>query len=123
METIGKLGHILGETWYGTVICVVATLVVVYLNIRKIGGLELTFEERQEKVKAFAKTLRVIILVLGTLGFVGLLKPIPGLAIVMTLSISEALIGLATLKMQEVKNLYDQEEVEEQHKHQREENR
>ena len=123
METIGKLGHVLGETWYGAVICVVATLVVVYFNIRKIGGLELTFEERQEKVKAFENTLRVIILTLGTLGFVGLLKPISGLAIVMTLSISEALIGLATLKMQEVKNLYDQEEVEEQHKHQREENR
>lgn len=123
METIGKLGHVLGETWYGAAICVVATLVVVYLNIRKIGGLELTFEERQEKVKAFENTLRVIILTLGTLGFVGLLKPISGLAIVMTLSISEALIGLATLKMQEVKNLYDQEEVEEQHKHQREENR
>ena len=123
METIGKLGHVLGETWYGAAICVVATLVVVYLNIRKIGGLKLTFEERQEKVKAFENTLRVIILTLGTLGFVGLLKPISGLAIVMTLSISEALIGLATLKMQEVKNLYDQEEVEEQHKHQREENR
>ena len=111
METIGKLGHVLGETWYGAAICVVATLVVVYLNIRKIGGLELTFEERQEKVKAFENTLRVIILTLGTLGFVGLLKPISGLAIVMTLSISEALIGLATLKMQEVKNLYDQEAV------------
>lgn len=123
METIGKLGHVLGGTWYGAAICVVATLVVVYLNIRKIGGLELTFEERQEKVKAFENTLRVIILTLGTLGFVGLLKPISGLAIVMALSISEALIGLATLKMQEVKNLYDQEEVEEQHKHQREENR
>lgn len=119
METIGKLGHVLGETWYGAVICVVATLVVVYFNIRKIGGLELTFEERQEKVKAFENTLRVIILTLGTLGFVGLLKPISGLAIVMTLSISEALIGLATLKMQEVKNLYDQEEVEEQHQDKR----
>ena len=119
METIGKLGHVLGETWYGAAICVVATLVVVYLNIRIIGGLELTFEERQEKVKAFENTLRVIILTLGTLGFVCLLKPISGLAIVMTLSISEALIGLATLKMQEVKNLYDQEEVEEQHQDKR----
>lgn len=112
METIGKLSHILGETWYGAVICVVATLLVVYLNIRKIGGLELTFEERQEKVKAFEKTLRVIILVLGTLGFVGLLKPVSGLAIVMTLSISEALIGLSRLKFEEYYREYQGKEIE-----------
>ena len=60
METIGKLGHVLGETWYGAVICVVATLVVVYFNIRKIGGLELTFEERQEKVKALGNVTDVV---------------------------------------------------------------
>ena len=66
----------------------------------------------QERVKALENTLRVVGITLGILVFPGLLKPIPGLAIVMTLAIIEALIGLATLKMQEFKNLYDQEEVE-----------
>lgn len=96
-----KIGQVLGSSWYGAVICVVVTVVIIYLNIRHIGNLNITFKERQSKVKAFESKLRTLVLILGVLGLVGLLKPVSGLAIVMTLSISEALIGLSRLKFEE----------------------
>ena len=96
-----KIGQVLGESWYGAIICVVVTVVIIYLNIRHVGKLDISFEERQSKVKAFESKLRTLVLILGSLGLVGLLKPVSGLAIVMTLSISEALIGLSRLKFEE----------------------
>ena len=98
--------------WYGVLICVVVTVVIIYLNIRHIGKLAITFEERQNKVKAFESKLRTLVLILGSLGLVGLLKPVSGLAIVMTLSISEALIGLARLKFEEYYRKYQDKGIE-----------
>lgn len=101
-----KIGQVLGESWYGAIICVVVTVVIIYLNIRHVGKLDISFEERQSKVKAFESKLRTLVLILGSLGLVGLLKPVSGLAIVMTLSISEALIGLSRLKFEEYYKKY-----------------
>lgn len=107
-----KIGQVLGESWYGAIICVVVTVVIIYLNIRHIGNLDISFEERQNKVKAFESKLRTLVLILGSLGLVGLLKPVSGLAIVMTLSISEALIGLSRLKFEEYYRKYQDKGIE-----------
>lgn len=53
-----KIGQVLDGRWYGVLICVVVTVVIIYLNIRHIGKLAITFEERQNKVKAFESKLR-----------------------------------------------------------------
>ena len=107
-----KIGQVLGESWYGAIICVVVTVVIIYLNIRHIGKLDISFEERQKKVKAFESKLRTLVLIIGSLGLVGLLKPVSGLAIVMTLSISEALIGLSRLKFEEYYRKYQDKGIE-----------
>lgn len=107
-----KIGQVLGESWYGAIICVVVTVVIIYLNIRHIGKLDISFEERQSKVKAFESKLRTLVLILGSLGLVGLLKPVSGLAIVMTLSISEALVGLSRLKFEEYYREYQDKGIE-----------
>ena len=51
------MGHFLGDTLLGTIICMVVTFVIVYLNMRKIGKLEISFEERQQRVIVFEKQL------------------------------------------------------------------
>ena len=63
-----KIGQVLDGRWYGVLICVVVTVVIIYLNIRHIGKLAITFEERQNKVKAFESKLRTLVLILGSLG-------------------------------------------------------
>lgn len=108
----GSVLPLLGGSWYGVLICVVVTVVIIYLNIRHIGKLDITFEERQSQVKAFESKLRTLVLILGVLGLVGLLKPVSGLAIVMTLSISEALIGLSRLKFEEYYRKYQDKGIE-----------
>ena len=37
-----KIGQVLGGSWYGVLICVVVTVVIIYLNIRHIGKLAIT---------------------------------------------------------------------------------
>ena len=42
--SIGTLGHFLGDTLLGAIICMAVTLFIVYLYMTKIGKLEISIE-------------------------------------------------------------------------------
>ena len=80
------MGHFLGDTLLGTIICMVVTFVIVYLNMRKIGKLEISFEERQQRVIVFEKHLT------------GLLRQNSGFMIIVSLFLSQNLIEMSRIK-------------------------
>lgn len=96
--SIGTLGHFLGDTLLGAIICMAVTFVIVYLNMTKIGKLEISFEERQQKVIAFEKQLKLVGLVLALLVLSGLLRQISGFMIIASLFLSQTLIEMSRNK-------------------------
>lgn len=96
--SIGTLGHFLGDTLLGAIICMAVTFVIVYLNMRKIGKLEISFEERQQRVIAFEKQLKLVGLVLALLVLTGLLRQSSGYMIIVSLFLSQTLIEMSRNK-------------------------
>lgn len=96
--SIGTLGHFLGDTLLGAIICMAVTFVIVYLNMTKIGKLEISFEERQQKVIAFEKQLKLVGLVLALLVLSGLLRQRSGFMIIASLFLSQSLIEMSRNK-------------------------
>ena len=96
--SIGTLGHFLGDTLLGAIICMAVTFVIVYLNMRKIGKLEISFEERQQRVIVFEKQLKLVGLVLALLVLNGLLRQSSGYMIIVSLFLSQTLIEMSRNK-------------------------
>lgn len=96
--SIGTLGHFLGDTLLGAVICMAVTFFIVYLHMTKIGKLEISFEERQQKVIAFEKQLKLVGLVLALLVLSGLLRQRSGFMIIASLFLSQTLIEMSRNK-------------------------
>lgn len=96
--SIGTLGHFLGDTLLGAIICMAVTFVIVYLNMRKIGKLEISFEERQQRVIVFEKQLKLVGLVLALLVLTGLLRQSSGYMIIVSLFLSQTLIEMSRNK-------------------------
>lgn len=96
--SIGTLGHFLGDTLLGAVICMAVTFVIVYLNMTKIGKLAISFEERQQKVIAFEKQLKLVGLVLALLVLSGLLRQRSDFMIIASLFLSQTLIEMSRNK-------------------------
>lgn len=96
--SIGTLGHFLGDTLLGAIICMAVTFVIVYLNMRKIGKLEISFEERQQRVIVFEKQLKLVGLVLALLVLTGLLRQSSGYMIIVSLFLSQTLIEVSRNK-------------------------
>ena len=96
--SIGTLGHFLGDTLLGAIICMAVTFVIVYLNMRKIGKLEISFEERQQRVIVFEKQLKLVGLVLALLVLTGLLRQSSGYMIIVSLFLSQTLIEISRNK-------------------------
>ena len=96
--SIGTLGHFLGDTLLGAIICMAVTFVIVYLNMRKIGKLEISFEERQQRVIVFEKQLTLVVLVLALLVLTGLLRQSSGYMIIVSLFLSQTLIEMSRNK-------------------------
>ena len=96
--SIGTLGHFLGDTLLGAIICMAVTFVIVYLNMRKIGKLEISFEERQQRVIVFEKQLKLVGLVLALLVLTGLLRQSSGYMILVSLFLSQTLIEMSRNK-------------------------
>ena len=96
--SIGTLGHFLGDTLLGAIICMAVTFVIVYLNMRKIGKLEISFEERQQRVIVFEKQLKLVGLVLAFLVLTGLLRQSSGYMIIVSLFLSQTLIEMSRNK-------------------------
>lgn len=96
--SIGTLGHFLGDTILGAIICMAVTFVIVYLNMRKIGKLEISFEERQQRVIVFEKQLKLVGLVLALLVLTGLLRQSSGYMIIVSLFLSQTLIEMSRNK-------------------------
>lgn len=96
--SIGTLGHFLGDTLLGAIICMAVTFLIVYLNMRKIGKLEISFEERQQRVIVFEKQLKLVGLVLALLVLTGLLRQSSGYMIFVSLFLSQTLIEMSRNK-------------------------
>lgn len=96
--SLGTLGHFLGDTLLGAIICMAVTFVIVYLNMRKIGKLEISFEERQQRVIVFEKQLKLVGLVLALLVLTGLLRQSSGYMIIVSLFLSQTLIEMSRNK-------------------------
>lgn len=96
--SIGTLGHFLGDTLLGAIICMAVTFVIVYLNMRKIGKLAISFEERQQRVIVFEKQLKLVGLVLALLVLTGLLRQSSGYMIIVSLFLSQTLIEMSRNK-------------------------
>ena len=96
--SIGTLGHFLGDTLLGAIICMAVTFVIVYLNMRKIGKVEISFEERQQRVIVFEKQLKLVGLVLALLVLTGLLRQSSGYMIIVSLFLSQTLIEMSRNK-------------------------
>ncbi len=96
--SIGTLGHFLGDTLLGAIICMAVTFLIVYLNMRKIGKLEISFEERQQRVIVFEKQLKLVGLVLALLVLTGLLRQSSGYMIIVSLFLSQTLIEMSRNK-------------------------
>ena len=96
--SIGTLGYFLGDTLLGAIICMAVTFVIVYLNMRKIGKLEISFEERQQRVIVFEKQLKLVGLVLALLVLTGLLRQSSGYMIIVSLFLSQTLIEMSRNK-------------------------
>lgn len=96
--SIGTLGHFLGDTLLGAIICMAVTFVIVYLNMRKIDKLEISFEERQQRVIVFEKQLKLVGLVLALLVLTGLLRQSSGYMIIVSLFLSQTLIEMSRNK-------------------------
>ena len=94
--SLSTMGHFLGDTLLGTIICMVVTFVIVYLNMRKIGKLEISFEERQQRVIVFEKQLKLVGLALLVL--TGLLRQNSGFMIIVSLFLSQNLIEMSRIK-------------------------
>lgn len=86
--SLSTMGHFLGDTLLGTIICMVVTFVIVYLNMRKIGKLEISFE----------KQLKLVGLVLALLVLTGLLRQNSGFMIIVSLFLSQNLIEMSRIK-------------------------
>ena len=98
--SLGTLGHFLGDTLLGAIICMAVTFVIVYLNMRKIGKLEISFEERQQRVIVFEKQLKLVGLVLALLVLTGLLRQSSGYMIIVSLFLSQTLIEMSRNKVE-----------------------
>ena len=96
--SLGTLGHFLGDTLLGAIICMAVTFVIVYLHMRKIGKLEISFEERQQRVIVFEKQLKLVGLVLALLVLTGLLRQSSGYMIIVSLFLSQTLIEMSRNK-------------------------
>ena len=96
--SLGTLGHFLGDTLLGAIICMAVTFFIVYLNMKKIGKLEISFEERQQRVIVFEKQLKLVGLVLALLVLTGLLRQSSGYMIIVSLFLSQTLIEMSRNK-------------------------
>ena len=66
--------------------------------MRKIGKLEISFEERQQRVIVFEKQLKLVGLVLALLVLTGLLRQSSGYMIIVSLFLSQTLIEMSRNK-------------------------
>ena len=96
--SLGTLGHFLGDSLLGAIICMAVTFVIVYLNMRKIGKLAISFEKRQKRVIVFEKQLKLVGLVLAFLVLTGLLRQSSGYMIIVSLFLSQTLIEMSRNK-------------------------
>lgn len=106
-----ELGNFLNNTLQGRLVCVFVICLAVYITATRKGSLEEQIK-RLRSIALYLTNVVVIASLLTLLGLVGLLKPVSGLAIVMTLSISEALIGLSRLKFEEYYREYQDKGIE-----------